>query len=99
MFRDKVFAKLRQVPKGKVTTYAALARAIGQANAARAVGNALNSNTDFKNTPCHRVIRSDGRVGGFALGAQIKVKYLLEEGVKIENGKVLNFMLILHKFK
>ena len=69
-----------------------MAAFIGQPEAARAVGNALNKNVD-RNVPCHRVVRADGDVGGYGGGygggKQKKTKLLLREGVLIRNGKVL----------
>ncbi|HEY4475705.1 MAG TPA: MGMT family protein, partial [Candidatus Paceibacterota bacterium] len=49
-------------------TYKEVARLAGRSKAYRAVGNILNKNRDFKNIPCHRVVRSDGKIGGYALG-------------------------------
>lgn len=83
-----VYQKLRQVPKGKVTTYQTLAKAAGNRRAARATGNALNKNPDAPQTPCHRVVRADGSLGGYALGLKNKTKLLKQEGVEIKNGKV-----------
>ena len=83
-----VYQKLRQVPKGKVTTYQMLAKATGNTRAARAIGNALNKNPDAPRTPCHRVIRSDGSLGGYALGQKNKIKILKKEGVEIKRGRV-----------
>ncbi len=81
-FQALVFLAARQIPEGKVATYAAVARSVGRPRAARAVGNALNKNS-HKSVPCHRVIRSDGSVGGFARGTREKIKILRREGVKI----------------
>lgn len=86
-FQESVFAKTKLIPRGKVTTYKLLAKSIGYSKAARAVGNALNKNRD-PNVPCHRVVRSDGMVGGFRDGASAKIKILRKEGVEVSNGKV-----------
>lgn len=85
-FGEGVWAACRRIPKGKVSTYGGLARAIGSPKSARAVGNALNKNPNTKLTPCHRVIRSDGRVGGFAGGTKKKVFLLKKEGVRVLRG-------------
>lgn len=87
-FAESVYRVLKRVPKGSLTTYAALARAIGRPGAARAVGNALNKNPYAPQVPCHRVVRSDGRVGGFASGTGKKIALLRKEGVLIVHGKV-----------
>lgn len=76
------------MPEGKVTTYGALAAAIGRPGAARAVGNALHANPDPVTVPCHRVVRSDGALGGYAWGGRRKAALLAAEGVAIERGKV-----------
>jgi len=86
-FYEKVYAKLRKVPKGKVTTYKALANAIGS-KAYRAVGTAMNKNPYAPQTPCHRVINSDGRVGQFAHGSKKKIEMLKKEGIQIIHGKI-----------
>lgn len=82
-FQQKVFTITKKIPKGKVATYGKIARAIGKPKAARAVGNALNKNRD-KNVPCHRVIKSDGSIGGYAHGIKKKVLILKGEGVRID---------------
>lgn len=86
MFRKKVYAATKQIPKGKVATYGDIARAIGSFRAARAVGNALNKNP-HKNVPCHRVVRFDGSIGGYAGGTSLKIKILSREGVSATGGK------------
>lgn len=87
-FNEKCYAILRKVPRGKVTTYGELARAVGSPRASRAVGNAMNSNPYAPKVPCHRVVGSDGKMTGFASGIPAKVKMLKAEGVEIVNGKV-----------
>jgi len=78
-FTEKVYALVKTIPKGRVFTYKQVAQMIGKPNAARAVGNALNKNAD-PNIPCHRVIRSDGKTGGYNRGEKLKIKKLKEEG-------------------
>lgn len=85
-FQDAVFAACKRIPRGKVSTYSEIARAIGRPRAIRAVGNALNRNRS-KDVPCHRVIRSDRKIGGFARGARAKALLLEKEGVPISGGK------------
>lgn len=86
-FQKKVYTLTKRIPRGKVATYAVLARAMRNPRAVRAVGNALNRNP-FREVPCHRVVRSDSSVGGFARGAAEKMKLLRREGVLIQEGKV-----------
>ena|SRR3989338_773598 len=96
-FSARVYRTLHHVPRGKVTTYAALARAVGRPGASRAVGNALNRNPHAPRVPCHRVVRSDGAVGGFARGTKRKVAMLRREGVEVDKGKI-NLQRFRYKF-
>ena len=64
-FNKKVWAALKLIPRGRVTTYKELAKYLGKPKAARAVGNACGANPDAPRVPCHRVVRSDGRLGGY----------------------------------
>ena len=81
-FAEKVFAFVKTIPEGTVFTYKQVAEAIGHPRSYRAVGNALNKNYD-STIPCHRVIRSDGKTGGYNRGVEQKRKILKREGVKI----------------
>ena len=87
-FAGKVYAEVQKIPKDRVATYAYVARKIGHPLAVRAVGNALNKNPFAPKVPCHRVIMSDFKIGGFASGTSKKEALLKKEGVKIEKGKV-----------
>lgn len=79
-FQEKVYAVVAKIPKGKTMTYKEVAIAIGNPKAFRAVGNALNKNPFAPKVPCHRVIKSDGTIGGFASGSRKKLKLLRGEG-------------------
>lgn len=96
-FNEQCYALLKQIPEGKVTTYREMANAMGT-RAWRAVGTAMARNSDLITTPCHRVVRSDGSVGQYALGANKKAELLEDEGVKIVDGKVKNFEQFFHRF-
>lgn len=87
-FQDRVLRLVSRVPRGRVTTYKELARALGKPRAYRAVANALVRNPRPVEIPCHRVVRSDGKVGGYSLGTEQKAVLLNEEGVKIKSGRV-----------
>jgi len=65
---------LKTVPCGRVTTYGDLAKALGRSGASRAVGRAMNTNPNAPTVPCHRVVMSDGCLGGFAFGINKKIK-------------------------
>lgn len=87
-FSEKCYILLKKVPRGKVTTYGELARAIGSPKASRAVGNAMNKNPYAPKVPCHRVVGSDGKMTGFASGIPKKIQMLRKEGVEVVGGKV-----------
>lgn len=80
-FRDKVFEVVRGIPMGKTLTYKEVAEKAGSPRAYRAVGNILHANHDPK-IPCHRVIMSDGRLGGYNRGEKKKAEILRQEGIK-----------------
>lgn len=77
-FQARVFAVVKKIPKGKTLTYKEVAQKIGSPKAYRAVGNALNKNFN-KDVPCHRVIKSDGTIGGYRMGSKAKEKILKKE--------------------
>ena len=84
-FQIKVWNYLQTIPSGKVKTYTQVARAIGKPLAARAVANAIGKNPYPPKIPCHRVIRSDGSLGGYSGKGGIKIKKLLlkKEGITL----------------
>ena len=79
MFHSKVLSIVRKIPKGETLTYKEVAQRAGNPRAFRAVGNILNKNHD-PSIPCHRVIRSDGKIGGYNRGARQKTALLKKEG-------------------
>lgn len=95
MWCDNVFHVVMHIPPGYVMTYAQVARAAGKPRAARAVGNALTTNRDTRRVPCHRVVRSDGRVGGYAFGDVQKIERLRNEGIAIQRGRIINMQSVL----
>lgn len=78
-FAQKVYQIVKKIPKGKVLTYSQVAKLAGRPKAFRAIGNILNKNFDLK-IPCHRVIRQDGKIGGYNRGEKNKIKLLRIEG-------------------
>ena len=82
-FQKKVWDELKKIPKGEVRTYKEIAVAIGKPNSARAVANACGKNPKPIEIPCHRVIRSDGNLGGYSGkgGVSTKRKLLKKEGI------------------
>ena len=86
-FNEKCYELLRKVPRGNVTTYKEIARALNS-KGYRAVGNAMNKNPYAPKVACHRVVKSDGSIGGFAHGSKKKIELLKREGVKIEKDRI-----------
>lgn len=77
-FSGKVFSVVAKIPRGKTLTYKEVAARAGNPRAYRAVGNILNKNYDPK-IPCHRVVRSDGKTGGYNRGREEKMRKLKAE--------------------
>jgi|SRR3989344_54530 len=101
-FNQQVYALCRKIPKGKVSTYKAIADILNT-KAYRAVGQALRSNPYAPEVPCHRVVASDGRLQGFQgkrKGAALKEKQrmLEREGLTIHNNKIKDFEERLFRF-
>jgi len=90
-FNQQCYDLLRQIPKGKVVTYADIAHQLGS-KAYQAVGNAMANNPDVIVVPCHRVVNSNGAIGKYALGIEKKIALLQEEGIELdtEKNRVLN---------
>ena len=86
-FNERCYEVLKKVPRGKVTTYKEIAKKL-KSKGYRAVGNAMNKNPYAPRVPCHRVVCSDGKVGGFAHGTKKKIEMLRKECVEISNGKI-----------
>lgn len=89
-FQQKVLRAEHRVPRGEVTTYKRIARYLGDAGKARAVGNALANNPFPIIVPCHRAIRSDGLPGGYQGGLKMKEQLLRMEGIDFDrSGRVI----------
>ena len=78
-FSQKVYSITKSIPKGQTLTYKQVATRAGNPKASRAVGNILNKNYN-KTIPCYRVLRSDGKIGGYNRGSKNKIKILKKEG-------------------
>ena len=96
-FNERCYELLKLIPEGKVTTYSEIAKALNT-RAWRAVGSAMAKNKNLLIIPCHRVVRSDGAIGQYALGADKKAELLLREGVDVSNGKVNDLGNFIHRF-
>ena len=101
-FDERVWKLMERIPRGNVTTYGQIARKLNT-KAYRAVGNACRKNPYAPRVPCHRVVRSDGTIGGFGgktSGKTVEEKTLLlrEESVEVRNGRVVDFEKVLFRF-
>ncbi len=88
---ERVYKKLLQVPTGYVITYQELANAVGLQNRQRMIGRIMKNNPFPVIVPCHRVVKSDGNIGGYAFGEKIKKNMLQNEGIEIHGNKIINF--------
>jgi len=96
-FSAKVLKQTFKIPRGKVATYSGLAARIGHPGAARAVGTALANNPFPLVIPCHRVVRSDGALGGFGGGLKMKKELLTKEEVIFQDGEKVSEACIFWK--
>lgn len=88
---------LKKIPAGKVTTYKEIAHAMGT-KGYRFVGQLLNKNPHPNEFPCYKVVQSDGKLGGFALGDKNKIQRLKNDGIEVKNGKIVDFKEKLYQF-
>ena len=89
--RQVVYDLVSDVPSGKVITYGQLASLLGNSHAARGIGKVLNQNPRPIIVPCHRVVCSDGHVGGYMYGKDKKISLLLKEGIPIDDDRIKDF--------
>ena len=95
---QQVYKKLLEVPEGNVTTYLELSKAVGLKNGQRVIGQIMKNNPFPAIVPCHRVVKSDGKIGGYAYGQNVKANMLKKEGIKIQNGKILDWNKTFYQF-
>jgi methylated-DNA-[protein]-cysteine S-methyltransferase len=86
-----VYDILLRIPEGKITTYGDIAKALGRPGAARAIGRILNKNPNPVVVPCHRVVMSDGSIGGYAFGRARKKGLLVQEGLRFVGDSMDDF--------
>ena len=89
--REYTYYLVRQIPPGRVSTYGAVAKALGNKGYARAVGKYMNTNPDADTMPCFKIVKSDGSLGGFGLGINDKIRRLKQDGISVKNGKIVDF--------
>ena len=82
---------VRQIPAGRVSTYGAVAKALGNKSYARAVGKYMNKNPDADAMPCFKIVKSNGSLGGFGLGIDDKIRRLNKDGIMVKNGRIVDF--------
>jgi len=87
---------LTKIPKGRVSTYKEMARAMGT-KGYRYIGQLLGKNPEPDKYPCYKVVCSDGSVGGYAKGVKDKIQHLRNDGIVIKKNKILNFDKILYQ--
>ncbi len=97
-FNQRCYELLSQIPKGKIVTYKQIANTLNT-KAYRAVGNAMANNPNPITVPCHRVIKSNGLIGGYAFGTKKKINLLEDEGIIIKKDKIVDFKKHIHLFK
>lgn len=96
-FNEKVLKLTKRIPKGRVTTYKIIAEKLNT-HAYRDVGTALHNNKRPIIIPCHRVINSDGFVGGYGKGIKKKIELLRKECIEIKNKRIQDFEKVLFRF-
>ena len=82
---------VKQIPPGKVSTYGAVAKALGNKNYARAIGKYMNKNPNADTMPCFKIVCSDGKLGGFGLGLDDKIRRLNEDNIEVKNNRIVDF--------
>ncbi len=87
VFEYKVYKACMRIPEGRTATYKDIAKMIGMPGSARAVGNALGKNPFAPHVPCHRVIKSDGTLGGYSGGGGLETKKMMLENERKKAGK------------
>jgi deoxyribonuclease V len=88
---------VRQIPEGKISSYGAVANALGDKFASRAVGRMMNQNPNAETMPCYKIVHSDGRLGGFGLGINDKIRRLNEVDISVEDGKIIDFNKVFYQ--
>lgn len=96
-FFEKVYAIVRQIPYGRVTSYGAIAKALGAARSARMVGWAMNAAHGKDDVPAHRVVNRNGLLSGkhHFEGTNLMQQLLESEGIKVKNNQVVDFKKVL----
>lgn len=94
---EQVYQLLNQIPQGKVTTYKEIAQKLNT-KAYQAIGQIIGANPNAPKVPCHRVVKSDGSISGYAFGVSKKIALLKAEGIEVKQEKIVNFEKKIYKF-
>jgi len=94
---DYTYNLIRQIPEGKISSYGEVAKALGDIVSSRAVGRMMNQNPNADNMPCFKIVHSDGKIGGFGLGIDDKIRRLKQDNVFVKDGKIVDFDNLLFK--
>ena len=97
--QKSVLECVKKIPKGKVVRYKDIAIYMGNPQASRVIGNMLNKNENIIKIPCHRVVKSNGEIGGYNHGIKIKRDLLKTEGIGIFKNRIQKLSQILYTFK
>ena len=97
-FNKQCYNLISQIPKGKICTYKQIAKILNT-KAYRAVGNAMSKNPNPIIIPCHRVIKSNGCIGGYTLGINKKISLLKKEGIRINKAKIVDLKKYIYSFE
>jgi len=95
--KQNCYDLLKKIPKGKVTTYKIIADKLGT-KAYRGIGQIIGANPNAPQVPCHRVVKSNGDISGYAFGVSQKIALLKQEGIEVVGGKIKNFSEVIYKF-
>ncbi len=96
---EQVYMLVSSIPKGMVSTYKDVAVALGRPDISRLIGRILSRNPDPIVVPCHRVVMSDGSIGGYIYGTDVKEELLRREGVIVEDGVIKDFEYVRFSFR
>jgi methylated-DNA-[protein]-cysteine S-methyltransferase len=96
-FEERVWKLIEKIPRGRVTTYKIIAEKLGT-RAYRSVGRACGMNPNAPIVACHRVVSSDGKLGGYSSGVKKKVQLLKKENVRFNKGRIVDFESLVFRF-
>ncbi len=99
IMEKEVYDIIKKIPSGRLTTYGDIAKFLGKPNHGRTIGKILNKNENPINIPCHRVVQTNGKIGGYKFGEELKKVLLKREGIKINGNNIINFNEVREKLE